>query len=96
MNSSGCPRPYDIECEVWGTEGTVRGDNTRDTFLMSTREKGYKEWETLEKETMAKAIENEIGHFVECVQQDKTPLIDGVDGAKTIATGQPVKVRNEF
>ncbi len=55
---------------------------------------------------MAKAIGNEIGHFVDCVQNDKTPLIDGVDGAKTIATcwaviesiasGKPVKVRNEF
>ena len=55
---------------------------------------------------MAKAIASELSHFVDCIVEDKTPLIDGVDGAKTIATcwaaiesiatGQPVKVRNEF
>ena len=48
----------------------------------------------------------EIGHFVDCVINDKIPLIDGVDGAKTIetcwavinsiATGKPQKVLNEF
>jgi len=106
MNSSGCPRPYDIECEVWGTKGAICGDNTRDEALLALRQTGYKKWIKYPKETMAKAIANEIGHFVDCVANDKTPLIDGVDGAKTIATcwaviesiasGQPVQVRNEF
>ncbi len=106
MNSSGCPRPYDIECELWGTNGVVRGDNTRDEALLSLRQTGYSTWLRYPKEPMAKAIGNEIEHFVDCVLNDTTPLIDGVDGAKTIATcwavidslatGQPQKVRNEF
>lgn len=106
MNSSGCPRPYNIECEVWGTNGTIMGDNTRDTALLALRQTGYKQWLTYPKPTMAKAVASEIAHFVDCVRNDKTPLIDGVDGAKTIATcwavidsiatGEPQRVRNEF
>lgn len=106
MNSSGCARPYNIECEVWGTNGTIAGDNTRDEALLALRQTGYHQWLTYPKPSMAKAIANEIGHFVDCVRNDRTPLIDGVDGAKTIATcwavidsvasGQPQKVRNEF
>ncbi len=106
MNSSGCPRPYNIECEVWGTRGTICGDNTRDEAQLALRQTGYKQWLDYPKASMAKAIANEISHFVDCIVNDRTPLIDGVDGAKTIATcwaviesiasGQPVKVRNEF
>ncbi len=106
MNSSGCPRPYNIECEVWGTNGTIAGDNTRDTAQLALRQTGYHKGLTYPKATMAKAIANELGHFVDCVINDKTPLIDGVDGAKTIATcwavidsiaqGTPQRVRNEF
>lgn len=106
MNSSGCPRPYNIECELWGTNGVIAGDNTQDTARLSLRQTGYHQWLSYPKDSMAKAIANEIGHFVECVQNDRTPLIDGVDGAKTvatcwavidsIATGQPQTVRNDF
>ena len=106
MNSSGCPRPYNIECEVWGTNGTICGDNTKDSAQLALRQTSYHQWLNYPKETMAKAIANEIGHFVDCVLNDKTPLIDGVDGAKTIATcwavidsvvtGEAQKARNEF
>lgn len=106
MNSSGCSRPYNIECEVWGTNGVIAGDNTRDKAQLSLRQTGYHNWLEYPKESMAKAIANEIGHFVDCVINDKTPLIDGIDGAKTIetcwavinsiATGEPQKVYNEF
>lgn len=106
MASDGCQRPYNIDCQVWGSKGTVEGDNTSDTFKMCLRTIDRNKWLTLPKETMAKAIASEIGHFVDCVVNDTTPLIDGVDGAKTVATGwaaiessktgKPVKVRNEF
>lgn len=106
MASDGCQRPYNIDCQVWGSKGTVEGDNTSPEFKMCLRTIDRNRWLTLPKETMAKAIANEIGHFVDCVVNDSTPLIDGVDGAKTVATGwaaiessktgQPVKVRNEF
>lgn len=106
MASDGCQRPYNIDCQVWGSKGTVEGDNTSDTFKMSLTTLQPHQWLTLPKETMAKAIASEIGHFVDCVVNDTTPLIDGVDGAKTVATGWaaiessktglPVKVRNEF
>ena len=56
---------------------------------------------------MAKALAGEMAHFIDCIVNDTTPLIDGVDGAKTVATawaaiesaangGKPVAVRNEF
>lgn len=106
LASDGCQRPYNIDCQVWGTLGTVEGDNTSDTFKLCLRHVDRNRWLTVPKETMAKAIANEIGHFVDCVINDTTPLIDGVDGAKTVATGWaaiessrtglPVKVRNEF
>jgi len=107
MASDGCQRPYNIECRVWGTKGTVEGDNTSTEFKLCLRAIDRNKWITLPKETMAKAVGSEIAHFVDCVLNDKTPLIDGVDGAKTVATGwaaiessrqggQPVKVRNEF
>lgn len=107
MNSSGCPRPYDIECELWGTNGVIRGDNTRDEALLSLRQTGSNTWLRYPKDPMTKAIGNEFSHFVDCVLNDTTPLIDGVDGAKTIATcwaviesvaagGAPVPVRNVF
>jgi UDP-N-acetylglucosamine 3-dehydrogenase len=106
MNSSGCAHPYNIECEVWGTNGSIAGDNTHDTAQLALRQTGYSKWLSYPKPTMAKAIASELSHFVDCIVEDKTPLIDGVDGAKTIATcwaviesiatGQPQKVRNDF
>lgn len=106
LASDGCQRPYNIDCQVWGTLGTVEGDNTSDSFRLCLRHVDRHRWLTVPKETMAKAIANEIGHFVDCVINDTTPLIDGVDGAKTVATGWaaiessktglPVKVRNDF
>ena len=107
MASDGCQRPYNIDCQVWGSKGTVQGDNTSPDYKLCLRTIDRHKWLTLPKETMAKAIASEIGHFVDCVVNDTTPLIDGVDGAKTVATGwaaiesskqggAPVKVRNEF
>ena len=106
MNSTGCTHPYNIECEVWGTKGSLVGDNTLPTAKLCLRSVDRHIWLDMPKETFAKAISSEISHFVDCIVNDTTPLIDGVDGAKTIATcwaviesvasGQPVKVRNEF
>ncbi len=106
LNSSGCQRPYNIDLQIWGTKGTLIGDNTSDTALLSLRQVDRKRWLTLPKPPMAKAVASELAHFIDCVVNDKQPLIDGVDGAKTVAlawaaiesiqTGQPVKCRNEF
>ncbi len=106
LNSSGCQRPYNIDLQVWGTKGTLQGDNTSDTALLCLRQVDRKRWLTLPKPSMAKAVASELGHFIDCVLNDRTPLIDGVDGAKTVAlawaaiesmaTGQSVKCRNDF
>ena len=106
LNSTGCQRPYNIDLQLWGTKGTLQGDNTQDTALLSLREIDRHQWMRMPKPTMAKAVASELGHFIDCVVHDQTPLIDGVDGAKTVAlawaaiesirTGQPVKCRNEF
>jgi len=106
LNSSGCQRPYNIDLQVWGTKGTLQGDNTRETALLSLRAVDRKRWVELPKASMAKAVAGELGHFIDCVLNDRTPLIDGVDGAKTVAlawaaieamaTGQPVECRNDF
>ncbi len=105
--SSGCQRPYNIDLEVWGTEGTVVGDNTSTTAKMSLRQVDKSRWMELPIEPMTKALTSEMEHFVDCVINDKTPLIDGVDGAKTVATawaaiesshngGAVVAVKNDF
>ncbi|MFO7946941.1 MAG: Gfo/Idh/MocA family oxidoreductase, partial [Armatimonadota bacterium] len=105
--SSGCQRPYGLDLKVWGTEGTVEGQRTDTTARMALRDVGYNRWMEFDKETAGKAIAGELQHFVNCVVNDETPLIDGVDGAKTVATawaaiessknnGAPVKVRNDF
>ncbi|MBC7289600.1 MAG: hypothetical protein H5T86_16485 [Armatimonadetes bacterium] len=106
LNSSGCQRPYNIDLQIWGTKGTLVGDNTSDTALLCLRQVDRKRWMTIPKPPMAKAVASEMAHFIDCVVNDKQPLIDGVDGAKTVAlawaaiesmaTGQPVKCRNEF
>ncbi len=106
LNSSGCQRPYNIDLQIWGTKGTLVGDNTSDYALLSLRQVDRKSWMRIPKPPMAKAVASELAHFIDCVINDKQPLIDGVDGAKTVAlawaaiesmrTGQPVKCRNEF
>lgn len=106
LNSSGCQRPYNIDLQIWGTKGTLIGDNTSDTALLSLRQVDRKRWMQLPKPPMAKAVASELAHFIDCVVNDRQPLIDGVDGAKTVAlawaaiesmrTGQPVKCRNDF
>jgi predicted dehydrogenase len=105
--SSGCQRPYGLDLKVWGTEGTVEGQRTDETGRMALRSVDYDRWMTFDKSRGGKAIAGELQHFVDCVINDETPLIDGVDGAKTVATawaaiesskkdGRPVKVRNDF
>lgn len=105
--SSGCQRPYNIDLKVWGTEGTVEGDNTRDYAQLALTKTGLSRWLEMPKPNMQKALASEMSHFIDCIVNDKTPLIDGVDGAKTVATawaaiesaaqgGIPVKVRNDF
>ncbi len=106
MNSSGCQRPYNIDLQLWGTKGTLAADNTSPQARLCLRQVDSHRWMQLPKPSMEKAIAAEIDHFVDCIINDHVPLIDGVDGAKTVATawaaiesmrtGQPVKVRNEF
>jgi len=84
--SAGCQRPYGLDLEVWGTKGTLVGDNTSPSAQMSLRQVDRYRWMELPKESMAKALASEMEHFVDCIVNDKTPLIDGVDGAKTVAT----------
>lgn len=106
LNSSGCQRPYNIDLQIWGTKGTLVGDNTQDYALLSLREVNRHIWLRLPKPPMAKAVASELAHFIDCVLHDRQPLIDGVDGAKTVAlawaaiesmqTGRPVKCRNDF
>jgi predicted dehydrogenase len=105
--SSGCQRPYNIDLKVWGTKGTLEGDNTSPEAKMSLRQVDRHRWMDVPKSRMAKALAGEMAHFIDCILNDKTPLIDGVDGAKTVATawaaiessangGKPVEVRNDF
>ncbi len=105
--SSGCQRPYNIDLKVWGTKGTVEGDNTAPSAKMSLTQVDLHRWMDVPKDRMAKALAGEMAHFIDCIINDTTPLIDGVDGAKTVATawaaiesaangGKPVAVRNEF
>ena len=108
MVSVGCTRPYAIRCHVWGTKGTVEGDNVEDTAQFTLR--SFSDWKqkmiAIPTHKGAKPVAGELDHFITCVLEGRRPLIDEVEGARTVATcraavesmasGEPVKVKNEF
>ncbi len=99
----GCQRPYQMNLAIYGTKGTVINDRL---YLSKIEE--LEDFMPLPITILAEhpTFGEEMGHFVDCILNDKTPMIDLRDGAKSAATciaggesvetGRPVVVKNDF
>lgn len=95
---------YDARMEILGTEGVMTiGELRSEAVTLCTKKDGviqstFPSWQERFKE----AYVAEVQHFVECILEDKEPLVTGLDGKKTleailavkesISTGQPVNL----
>lgn len=99
----GCKRPYALNISIYGTKGTIINNKV---FLSKIKE--LEDFITLPITILPEHpyFFKELSHFIDCIINDKSPLIDIREGAKTVATciaaadsiktGEPVKVRNNF
>ena len=81
----------DDKCEVYGTEGVIYADLFMGNSAISYSKNGYGYamekadttvgWSfTVFEEAFNQGYPHELKHFIECVQQDKQPLVTGEDG----------------
>jgi myo-inositol 2-dehydrogenase/D-chiro-inositol 1-dehydrogenase len=81
----------DDRCEVYGTEGVVYADLFMGNAAISYSKNGYGYamekadttvgWSfTVFEEVFNQGYPHELKHFIECVQQNKQPLVTGEDG----------------
>jgi predicted dehydrogenase len=97
--SSGCQHPGSTHLSVYGSKGTVERNNT----LWLGRQSKSEQVPPVETIDSTSFVAN---HLLECILEDKNPLVDVRDGSKTIAVveaaiqsskeGKPVKVKNDF
>jgi len=95
---------YDARMEVLGTKGVIMIGALEDTALaLCTKEEGvvtsaFPSW----RDRFKDAYISEIRHFVECILEDREPVLTGEDGkkaveivlaaTKSILTGEPVEL----
>lgn len=81
----------DDRIEVYGTEGVVYADLFTGNSALTYSQKGYgyamekagstQGWSfTIFEEAFNQGYPHELAHFIDCVRQDKTPLVRGEDG----------------
>ena len=99
----GCQRPYEMNLAIYGTRGTAINDRL---YLSKVEE--LEDFIRLPITILAEhpTFGEEMAHFVDCILNDGTPLVDVRDGAKSAATciagaesietGKPVRVKNSF
>ena len=105
--SIGCKRPYTMRSVFYGDDGTIISDNTSPEIEVHTRR--YMDTLAFARMPVNVASHNvtaEIEELVNAVLEGRPVATDVREGAKTVATcraavesaasGQPVKVRNEF
>jgi predicted dehydrogenase len=81
----------DVEMNVIGTNGVVSLDFTPMNLYGVDDEEGWKlpdtrHWPIINGRLVG-AIRNEMDHFLTCVQNDTSPLVDGHDARKSVAVG---------
>ncbi|HZO90977.1 MAG TPA: Gfo/Idh/MocA family oxidoreductase [Chthonomonadaceae bacterium] len=71
-------------CEITGTEGMIRWEETEETVRLWTRR--TRQWRCERVPCPPDAMYRaELTHFLECVQSGQTPLCDGVAGREAVA-----------
>ncbi|MBD1391506.1 Gfo/Idh/MocA family protein [Mucilaginibacter glaciei] len=81
----------DDRCEIYGTGGVVYADLFQGNSALTYSKDGYgyamekadtsQGWSfTIFEEAFNQGYPHELKHFIECVREDKTPLVTGEDG----------------
>jgi UDP-N-acetylglucosamine 3-dehydrogenase len=85
--SVGCTHPYNMDCHVWGTKGTVMASNTTDTAKLCLRQTDRHKWMDFPAARESKGIAAEFQVLIDAIRSGETPDSDGVSGARTVALG---------
>jgi len=96
FTSIGCKRRYTMRTAIYGSKGTIIVDNTSaDLSLFKAENEGSDMFNdnienmSVECKIPVRAVKHnihdEIKEFVDCILNDKTPEVDGVEGGKTVA-----------
>lgn len=103
-----CYYGYDARAEVTGSKGTIFIGSLKDsTTATCTREKSIVINQTLSwRKRFHEAYVAEDRHFIDCILNNKEPLVDGIDGMKalqavissndSILKGQPVNITGKI
>ena len=94
-NSWAKPGGMDDRVEVYGTGGVIYADLFMGNSALTYSEKGYgyamekagstKGWTyTIFEEAFNQGYPQELKHFIECVREDKVPLVTGEDGCAVL------------
>lgn len=75
------PRPDYNNLEVYGTKGTIRGGKA----MLGTGHDVEEEIDLSGLHLSGHPYEPEIEHFLDCILQDKPPLVDAFEGANSAA-----------
>jgi predicted dehydrogenase len=89
------PGGMDDRAEVYGSAGQAYADLLRGNSIHTYSERGYdyavekasqtSGWSfTIYEENWNYGFPQEMAHFVECVRDDKQPIVTGVDGRATL------------
>ncbi len=89
------PGGYDMKFELFGTKGQIKVAPTYSNLISVYSEKGYgyavekasttKGWTfPVPEESWSFGYQQEISHFIDCINQNKKPLTDGKYGQKIL------------
>lgn len=99
----GCPRPYALNFSIYGSKGTLINNK-----LFLDKILGLTDFITVPLRVVSEFpyYGNEIDHLIDCIEKDEKPMVDEIEGGKTVATclagiesaktGKPVKVMDAF
>lgn len=103
MISIGCTRPYALNFSIYGTKGTLINNKI---FLEKILK--MQDFMTIPLKTVEEFpyYNDEIEHLIDCLENNKKPLVDEIEGAKTVAVclagissvkkNEPIKIDYNF
>jgi myo-inositol 2-dehydrogenase / D-chiro-inositol 1-dehydrogenase len=76
---------YDSRVEILGTNGVIHVGNNQNFSVLTCTQNGIntpfvKSWQNL----FFEAYQREDAHFIECIRDDKTPVVGGRDGLEAV------------
>jgi len=81
-------RVYSRSCKIIGEKGTILWDYPTKTIKIYTpKENNPKPIKTKPNDMYL----NEVRHFINCIKSDKKPLVDGIEGKKTLEVALSAK-----